>query len=213
MPEKTLRNSVAIALILSFGLTIGLALGRIFTSQSSENQFVVAAEYSHADLSQRVASFPATYISRIDIELSSPNHWVRLEWSGPQATQQNKGPFRSSPGKGTGWNCNELRESQRSNSCCTPKGMRHVQGFNEYLPSRPECKFVTWFHLSREIAIHSSDNIPPYPSSFGCVRVSEETAQLIHNNALIGTTEIHVHGTWTSPPDLKRIDRTLSAAR
>jgi hypothetical protein len=207
MNKDTLRPIALLIATLLIGVCVGFLLGRHFSPGIVENPFVVLAEAGGADMSERIDDFPRTYISDIHVDLTGPDQWISLEWSGPQAASQDKGPFHSSPGRGTGRDCNNKQESQRDGSCCTPKGIRYVEGFNEYLPSRPECKFVTWFHLTREIAFHSSDTLPNYPSSFGCVRVSEEVAQLIHNNSLKGKTRIVVDGEWNPPPDMTGIKR------
>jgi hypothetical protein len=153
--------------------------------------------HGRASKSRRNRDFPTTFIRRIHVDLTSPNHWVELTWSGPAASRQETGPFRSSPGAGLGGNdCDDLRECNRSGSNCTPKGMHAVEAFSDYLPSEPSCRYVTWFMLSREIALHSHRNVPRYPASHGCVRLDEHAAQLIHNNSLIGETEVLVDGTW-----------------
>jgi len=153
---------------------------------------------SNADLSQRNADFPRTYIESIHVDLTSPHHWVRLQWTGPEADLQEIGPFRSSPGSGLGHNnCDDTEESQRNGSNCTPKGENVVEGFSDYLPSVPRCEFVTWFHLARQIAFHSHWQVPHRPASHGCVRLNMHAAQLIHNNARIGRTRVLVDGTWS----------------
>ncbi|MEX2307108.1 MAG: L,D-transpeptidase [Pirellulales bacterium] len=147
------------------------------------------------------ADFPNTYIRSIHIDLTGPDHWVRLAWSGPKAIEQETGPFHSSPGAGLGDNdCDDVVESNRDGSNCTPKGRMLVEGFSDHIPSYPSCKFVTWFQRLRTIGFHSHWEIPAYPASHGCVRLSEHAAQLIHNNAIIGKTEVIVDGTWTRPP-------------
>jgi hypothetical protein len=156
------------------------------------------AGFNQADLSLRVGDYPQTYISRIDIDLTGPQHYVRLSWSGPLAHQQEQGPFHSSPGRGWGENnCDEFAESNRNGSLCTPKGSFRVEGFNDCLPSLPKCRFVTWFNLPREIALHSHWDLPTYPASHGCVRLDSHAAQLVHNNSIFGKTQVIVDGTWT----------------
>lgn len=151
-----------------------------------------------ADMSLRNADFPNTYISRIDVDLTSPTQYVRLTWTGPQAGRQTTGPFHSSTGAGTGRNdCNDVRESNRVDSNCTPKGEFSVEAFSDYMRSYPNCHFVTWFWASRGIAFHSHAQVPNYPASHGCVRLSERAAQLIHNNSLMGKTKVVVDGLWT----------------
>jgi hypothetical protein len=149
--------------------------------------------------SLRNFDFPRTYISAIRVDLTSPHHWVRLTWTGPQASHQPTGPFHSSPGAGLGSNdCDDVTESHRENSNCTPKGTMHVQGFTNSMVSAPNCRFVTWFDTSRGVAVHYYPVVPNYPASHGCVRIEDiRVAQLIHNNSKIGATEVTVEGKWT----------------
>jgi hypothetical protein len=164
-------------------------------------EMVLHAEQGTADMSLRTADFPRTYVNVVRVDLTSPHQWVRLEWAGPRAGEQETGPFHSAPGKGLGQNdCNDTAESNRGGSKCTPKGGRLVEGFGDLMPSATGCKFVTWFHGSREIALHSHTNIPNHPASSGCVRLPEHAAQLIHNNSIAGRTQVIVDGTWTAPP-------------
>jgi hypothetical protein len=153
-----------------------------------------------ADYSLRNADFPKTFIESIEVDLTSPRHWVRLTWAGPRAEDQEIGPFRSSPGRGLGYNnCDDEDESKRDGSNCTPKGTRPVEGFSDFLRDSPDCRYVTWFHIPRAIAFHSHSNVPDYPASHGCVRMKEHAAHLIHNNSIKGKTKVIVVGTWTSP--------------
>ena len=154
---------------------------------------------SKSSTSLRNADYPNTYISLIEVDLTSPNHWVKLTWSGPDADSQETGPFHSSPGRGLGYNdCDDVDESNRQNSNCTPKGTMHVQGFSEDMATCPHCKFVTWFNIRREVAFHYYPDVPNYPASHGCVRLENmRNAQLIHNNSKIGATEVKVAGKWT----------------
>ncbi len=153
------------------------------------------------DLSLRGDGFPSTFIKTVHVDLTSPNHWVQLTWTGPLAEEQETGPFRSSPGTGFGVNdCNDPAESRRQGSNCTPKGTRLVEGFSDHLPSYRDFRFVTWFDRSRQLGLHSHWQVPLYPASHGCVRLNEHAAQLIHNNSLVGETEVTIDGTWTEPP-------------
>src|SRR5438874_337496 len=54
--------------------------------------------------SLRNIDFPRTYISKIHVDLASPNHWVTLTWSGPNARLQPTTQYHSSPGRGLGNN-------------------------------------------------------------------------------------------------------------
>jgi hypothetical protein len=156
------------------------------------------ADESDADMSLRNLDFPNTYIESVHVDLTNPHHWVRLSWAGPEANRQETGPFRSSPGAGLGRNdCDDIDESMRNGSNCTPKGENIVEGFSDYLPSVPRCKFVTWFNYARQIAFHSHWQVPRFPASHGCVRLDRHAAQLIHNNSKAGETRVFVNGTWS----------------
>lgn len=186
-------------------VALGVLSWQLYLSGKSQKRFsaemVLNAEDGGADMSLRNADYPRTFVKEVLVDLSSPKHWVKLTWEGPLAEQQMCGPFHSSPGKGKGMNdCNDTAESQRGGSNCTPKGTRVVEGFGDFMPSAPNCKFITWFHSSREIAVHSHRIVPDYPESIGCVRVSENAAQLIHNNSIAGRTQVIVAGEWTPPP-------------
>lgn len=149
---------------------------------------------------RRNRDFPNTYISRIHLDLSSPHQYVTLTWSGPQAAAQKTGPFHSSPGAGWGTNnCNDTVESNCADSQCTPKGIRVVEGFEDNLRDVPECRYVTWIDRKREIGFHSHTFVPAYPVSHGCVRLEANAARLMHDNAVIGKTEIVIDGTWANP--------------
>ena len=150
--------------------------------------------------SQRNSDFPNTYIGRIHLDLTSPNQWLRLSWGGPDAANQNTGPFRSSPGAGWGDNnCNDVVESNCPGSLCTPKGVRKVEGFADYLKDSPVHRYVTWIDVRRAIGFHSCPSVEPVPASAGCVRLESYAARLIHDNAIKGKTEIVIDGIWTNP--------------
>jgi hypothetical protein len=166
--------------------------------QLDDNERRTLVQTSPSDTSLRNPNFPSTYISKIQVELISPNHWVHLTWTGPQAAAQPTGPFRSSPGRGLGNNnCDDVAESQRNGSNCTPKGSLHVTGFSETMRTCNVCRFITWFQSQRGIAFHYYPDVPDYPASHGCVRLERmHAAQLIHNNSKIGATEVTVDGKW-----------------
>ena len=150
--------------------------------------------------SQRNDDFPNTSIGRIHLDLTSPSHWVRLTWVGPQADKQDTLPFRSSPGAGWGTNnCNDVLESNCLNSRCTPIGLRKVEGFEDHIRSTPQFRYVTFIDKRRAISFHSCMSVEPYPNSQGCVRLEPYAARLIHDNSIVGTTEILIDGTWTNP--------------
>ena len=153
--------------------------------------------------SQRNRDFPNTHIGRIHLDLTSPNYWVQLTWAGPDAASQDAGPFRSSPGAGAGCNdCNDVVESNCPNSMCTPKGVRKVEGFADYLKDSPEHLYVTWIDVRRAIGFHSCPSVEPNPASAGCVRLEPYAARLIYDNSIVGKTEIVIDGTWTNPNKL-----------
>ena len=150
--------------------------------------------------SLRNANFPETYISRIHLDLTSPNHFVELTWDGPQAGAQDRGPFRSCPGRGWGDNnCGDPVESNCHGSNCTPIGLRKVEGHQEHLESSPTYRYVTLIDGRRAIGFHAHDSLPPYPDSQGCVRLEPAAARLIYDNSIARKTEILVDGTWTNP--------------
>ncbi len=164
--------------------------------QTAFSQFFNQRFVANYDL--RNTDFPNTYIESIHLDLTSPNHHVLLKWAGPQADQQEAGPFHSCPGAGLGSNnCDDEAESQRNGSNCTPKGERLVEGFRDYLRDGPSCHYVTWFDKDRAIGFHSHWSLPHYPASHGCVRMMEHDAHLIHNNAVEGKTKVIVTGTWS----------------
>ncbi len=147
--------------------------------------------------SQRNWDFPNTYISRIHLDLASPNSYVTLTWAGPRAARQESGPFHSSPGEGWGTNdCNNAVESNCLDSRCTPKGLRHVEGFADQMGG-PQFRYVTWIDFRRAIGFHSHPSVPNYPASLGCVRLEPYAARLIHDNSIVGVTEILIDGTWS----------------
>jgi L,D-transpeptidase catalytic domain len=143
-------------------------------SPYEKSQFVAPARALSA-ASLRNSDFPNTYINQISVRLDDPDHPVTLAWTGPQATAQEAGPFRSSPGAGLkGLNCDDAATSQRSGSKCTPKGTFWVSGFQDHLNSDPRATYVTWFARSRGIALHYFPSVPRYSASHGCVRLESK---------------------------------------
>lgn len=153
------------------------------------------------NLDMRNPGFPETHIDSIFIDLTDPQHEIRIVWAGPDANQGPVGPWRSNPGRGkVGFDCNDFDESNTPDSYCTPKGLFPVAGFTDQLGTVPSCHYVTWIqHAPRFIGLHSHGSIPTWPNSHGCVRIPYDVAQLIHNNSLVGTTMISIDGTWTRP--------------
>ncbi len=149
----------------------------------------------------RNAGFPDTYIKQISVSLDDPDHWMTLTWTGPDASSQETGPFRTSPGAGAkGINCDIAATSRRSGTKCTPKGTLPVSGFQSRLNSDSRATFVTWFQRARGIALHYFPSVPKYAASHGCVRIeSKRVAQLIQENSRINLTKVVIDGTWTEP--------------
>lgn len=172
---------------------------------------VVSSEPNTEDRSpSRVSDYPETFISSIDVDLASPNHWVSLTWVGPAAGNQRRGPFRSCPGVGLGSNnCNDFKESNRVGSNCTPKGKFTVQGVSDSLATSDISTHVTWIDMSREIAFHGYPYLPDFPASHGCIRLDPEEARLIHDNVVVGKTTVAIEGVWSRPVDLVGIQRQL----
>jgi hypothetical protein len=165
--------------------------------QLTPNEQLTLKQTGTDDTSLRDVDFPRTYISKIHVDLTGPNQWVTLTWSGPNARLHPSTQYHSSPGRGLGYNnCNDDAESCRVDSNCTPKGTMHVQSFSNTMQGSPEVRFVTWFDTKRGIALHYYPFVPNYPASHGCVRLDEYAARLIHNNSKIGETEVVIDGKW-----------------
>jgi hypothetical protein len=196
--QSEVQTPAAQTVELAPGLTIEEEPRSSADEQASDDEKQTFKETRVSDTSLRNSDFPRTYISLIQVDLTSPHHWVRLTWSGPNAASQETGPFHSSPGRGLGYNnCDDVAESNRANSNCTPKGTRYVQAFSETMATAPNARFVTWFHATRGVAFHYYPDVPNYPASHGCVRLEDmRAAQLIHNNSKIGATEVVVGGKW-----------------
>jgi len=156
------------------------------------------------DLAMRNPGFPATYIAEIHLDVSSPDHLIRLVWEGPAARDCPAGPWRSNIGRGNpGMDCDTIEGSNTVDSRCTPKGTFFVAGFADRLNACPTAHYCTWVvHAPRYIALHSFGDLPTFPASAGCVRLTHEVAKLIHNNAIAGVTLIRIDGKWTPPARL-----------
>jgi hypothetical protein len=157
------------------------------------------------NLAARNPDFPATHIETIYIDLTCPSSAVHLKWVGPLADLGPMGPWRSSAGRGQpNFDCDEVVDSNTTDSWCTPKGLFAVAGFDDRLEAVPSCCYATWvIHEPRYIAIHSHRDIPYQSESHGCIRVPFDAAQLIHNNSLAGVTQIYIYGKWTRPMGLR----------
>jgi hypothetical protein len=149
----------------------------------------------------RNSDFPETFIKQISVKLNDPDHPVTLTWTGPQAAEQETGPFRSSPGAGLkGLNCDDTPTSRRNGSKCTPKGTFAVSGFQDHLNSDSRATHVTWFVRERGIALHYFPSVPKSAASHGCVRLElKRIAQLIQSNSRTELTSVVIDGTWTKP--------------
>lgn len=147
--------------------------------------------------STQFKDFPKTYISEINIDLTSPNHSVTLIWIGPNKSRGPKGPFHSSPGAGRcGLDCNDAATSRKNESLCTPKGTNKVEKYRCIMPGHPSAKNVTYFHWGRRIALHYFPSRPKYPASHGCVRLPLHASRLIYDNSRKNLTTVKVSGTW-----------------
>lgn len=159
-----------------------------------------ATPSADSDLAMRHPGFPDTYVDTVHVSLTDPDHDVWLEWTGPEAYEGPRGPWRSAPGAGRpGVDCDDVTVSNTTDTLCTPKGRFAVAGFADRLVDVPECRYVTWVHFPRAIALHSHWHIPEHPASHGCIRLPYSVAKLIHDNSRAGLTHVHIHGTWTAP--------------
>jgi hypothetical protein len=192
------RNSLPRPSSTSNNATVESISKQLSDASLTPNEQRTLKETGIDDTSLRNSDFPRTYISKIHVDLTSPNHWVTLTWTGPNARLQPTTQYHSSPGRGLGYNnCDDPAESCRVNSNCTPKGTMHVEAFSHTMVTSPECRYVTWFDTKRGIALHYYPFVPNYPASHGCVRLNEYAAHLIHNNSKIGETEVVIDGKWT----------------
>lgn len=153
------------------------------------------------DLLMRNPDFPRTHIESIHIDLTAPDRFVRLKWTGTNAAQGPTGPWQTTPGRGAdGFDCNDVKQSNTLDSLCTPKGVFPVAGFSDHLRTAPHCLYATWvLPAPRYIALHSHTVLPREAVSSGCVRMPYEAAKLIHNNSIAGITLIHIDGKWERP--------------
>lgn len=136
-----------------------------------------------------------TYISKVNVDLWKQE--LTLEWTGPNATAEKKGPYHCTPGEGMpGLSCDNVATSRKGGTNCTPKGEFPVLWQDRRFSDFPEAEWVTRFQeASRGIALHYYPQTPEYPDSNGCVRIqSKEIAKLIHDNTKSGKTIVNVHG-------------------
>ena len=140
--------------------------------------------------------FPETYLSKILVNLTSPDHSVTLVWAGPNADRGETGPFRSSPGAGLcQLNCDDPGISRMYGSKCTPKGTHVVQGYSCEFPGPSHT--ATYIDVERDIALHFHPALPPFPISNGCVHLDLHPARLIYDNSRRYFTEVEVSGQWS----------------
>ncbi|MBX3432036.1 MAG: hypothetical protein KF847_01685 [Pirellulales bacterium] len=179
-----------------------LAGGLVVATLAGTNQWL--GRSSAEQTSYRVAGYPNTYISEVRVDLSNPNHNVTLVWMGPEAGSMETGPFRSSPGAGWGSNdCNDAEESRKFNSRCTPKGDYLIEGYADHLRGHPKCTYVTWIDRDRAVSFHYHPQYDSkFPSSSGCVRLSEYAAGLIYENSIENKTLARIGGEWSGGPSL-----------
>lgn len=198
------RHSNTVAAIEAFQSHSNISIDGLIELGSQTWQALMQAGSPPADPSHpfRNNDFPQTYIQQISVSLDDPDHSLTLTWTGPNADNQETGPFRTSPGAGLkGLNCNDDATSRRSGSKCTPKGTRSVEGFARRLNSDSRATYVTWFMQSRGIALHYFPSVPEYAASHGCVRIElVDVARLVQDNSVVGDTEVVISGTWTKPP-------------
>jgi hypothetical protein len=149
--------------------------------------------------STRLADYPVTHISEINVDVTGPTHALTIAWTGPNAGSGDKGPFKTSPGAGScGVNCDDAKTSRKGGTHCTPKdgSWRVTDRGCDMAPKYPEAKNVTYFQRDG-VALHYYPSVPDYPASHGCVRIaSMHASQLIYDNCIVGTTMVKVSGTW-----------------
>jgi hypothetical protein len=147
--------------------------------------------------STQFSDFPDTYIRDVSVDLTSPDHNVKLTWAGPNAAKGSKGPFHSSPGAGCcDLDCDDVTTSNKDGSRCTPKGGPFkIHSYGCAMSAYPEATDVSYFSRPG-IALHFYPSVPNYPASHGCVRLGAGAAQLIYDNSRKDVTDVTVSGTW-----------------
>src|SRR5258706_1857401 len=137
-------------------------------------------------------------ITRVNLDVGA--HTLTIEWKDPaKAPALSTGTHAISPGAGLCCvNCDDETVSQTSGSLCTPKGSSWpVDRIGCALGGHPTAKNPTYFQRGG-VAIHSGNTSSP-PQSHGCARTAPSISELIHDNVIVGTTQIASSGTWTSP--------------
>ena len=144
--------------------------------------------------SQTNPNFPTTFISRVNVNLTSQN--LSIVWSPSRPAMHRRLPSRIPISSGAGLcsaNCNDTPESRTSGSACTPIGIFNVHNVSDCaLSGHPGARFPTRFSRSG-IAIHAGGGLGS-PRSHGCVRTQLNVAQIIQENSRVGHTEINVSG-------------------
>ena len=201
-PKKRPASGAKTSAVSAASVTKAKAIETLDAAPLRETKPTAVRSRAMASQPLRNSDFPRTYIKEISISLDDPDHWMTLVWTGPDAANQETGPFRTSPGAGMkGLNCDDPATSRRSGTKCTPKGTLPVSGFQSRLNSDSRAVFVTWFMRARGIALHYFPIVPKYAASHGCVRIeSKRVAQLIQENSRISLTKVVIDGTWTKPP-------------
>lgn len=195
-----------------------------YTLGTSEGKHLLAHELTHVvqqkngslnsiqracgrDNDRTVSDFPETYIEHIDVDVTNPAS-VSLRWAGPNASEQETGPFHATIGNGGGTNnCGDVETSNEPGSNCTPKGSSFtIERQACALGSYPQARNASYFQSSRGIAFHYWPNRPDCPASHGCVRLSMEHSEIIWDNCINENTSddhgkpattVAVNGTWS----------------
>ena len=136
-------------------------------------------------------------ITKVNIDVGTNE--LTIEWKDPsKAPAGSAGTHAISPGAGKCCvDCDDATVSQTSGSLCTPKGGTWpVDATGCALSGHPSAKNPTYFQRGG-IAIHSGNTSAP-PQSHGCARTSTDISALIHDNVVVGVTQIASSGTWSS---------------
>ena len=146
---------------------------------------------------RRIRDWPTTYITQVDVDVGNMTTGMTLTWENPGGLAVPTGPYPICPGAGVCCrDCNDDAASQVAGSDCTPKGTFLVDSTTRGLRSTAWALNATFFQRPG-IAIHNGEGyLRSTPSSHGCVRTSLEASEVVNDNVRMGTTNVHVHGTW-----------------
>ena len=136
-------------------------------------------------------------ITKVNIDVGTNE--LTIEWKDPsKAPAGSAGSHAISPGAGKCCvDCDDATVSQTAETLCTPKGGTWpVDATGCALSGHPSAKNPTYFQRGG-IAIHSGNTSAP-PQSHGCARTSRDISALIHDNVVVGVTQIASSGTWSS---------------